>query len=102
MLHNDPVHPAYSSSFCLERIYRIEEEDLFSHKGAKLKKGRTTWKCIPISVYQCASVVEYCFPFVVFVHFVVNPHLPQKPCGEARVLRGVEIVEAMAKLANAP
>ena len=39
---------------------------------------------LPISVYQCASGVEYCIIFfVVFVKFVVNPFLPQKPCGEA-------------------
>ena len=45
---------------------------------------RTTDDGLPRSAsYQCASVVEYCFPlFVVFGSFVVNPVLSQDSYGE--------------------
>ena len=36
---------------------RFEEEEILSQRPGD-PEVRTTWKCIPISVYQCASVVE--------------------------------------------
>ena len=56
----------------------------FSHEGYKARREKQHGNAFPsvsIGVHQWLNIVFLIF--VVFEWFVVNPFLPQKPCGEA-------------------